>query len=117
MAESVTRDRIGRRHHPLSHRIVEDSTMNTALVYGPALALGRPLSLVTLILFWTILACSPAIAAHEDPVTGTLASTDSISANLTATAHLQASPSQHSLQVDFAPDSGVVSVKTFIDPS
>ncbi len=67
--------------------------MNAALIHGPALPQARLWSLITLLLALPFLTASPA------------------------TARLQESPLTHSAQVDFASDSGLVSIKTFVDQS
>ncbi len=91
--------------------------MNAALIHGPASPRARLWPLITLLLALAFLTASPAIAAHEAPAVQTSGLTDPITTNPPATPRLQESPLKHSAQVDFAPDSGLVSIKTFVDQS
>jgi Ca-activated chloride channel family protein len=93
--------------------------MNAPRIHAPALPLARPLSRISLLLALTFVAASPGIAApsEETPAVETSGLPGPITANLAATAHFQASPLTQSAQLDFAPDSGLVSIKTFLDKS
>jgi VWFA-related protein len=93
--------------------------MNAPRIHAPTLPLARHLSRISLLLALTFLAASPGIAApsEEAPAVETSGLPDPITTNQPATAHFQASPLTHSAQVDFAPDSGLVSIKTFLDKS
>ncbi len=91
--------------------------MNAALIHGPALPQGRLWSLITFQLALAFLTASHAIAAQETPAAQTSGLTDPITTNPPATARSQESPLLHSAQVDIAPDSGLVSIKTFVDQS
>ena len=91
--------------------------MNAALIHGPASPRARLWPLITLLLALAFLTASPAIAAHEAPAVQTSGLTDPIATNPPATARSQESPLTHLAPVDFAPDSELVSIKTFVDQS
>jgi hypothetical protein len=93
--------------------------MNAHLICIPELPQARLLAQITFLLAVTLLAASPGMAAlsEDAPTTGTSTLTDPTTPTPPATTPFQASPPTHSAQIDFAPDSGLVSIKTFVDKS
>ena len=93
--------------------------MNAHLVHRQAQPQARFLSRLPILLALMVLAARPGIAAPSDrsPAVDRPTLTDSISSKQAATTVFQKSPPTHAAQVDFAPESGRVSIKTFVDKS